>query len=213
MLLNCDKHMKIPIPNVIRWYPVLSLVMAIAIIAPCIVLYKLSKADNYVPVALGSAHHLGGDYLINYFYIDKSIGDSVGEGGGGGTRCCVMLPKKWSPKLKVDVRWEVYHLIRSNNSTAPVKAEVEGIYHAQVPVEPYEKPSDFWVHFFPKGRVRIVVSENDTDGELHPTHWDATEADKLATTGFVVKALFTPEELAELEREAARDRKKYGDWR
>jgi hypothetical protein len=35
----------------------------------------------------------------------------------------------------------------------------------------------------------------------------------MATAGMVVKALFTSEELAELERETARDRAKHGDWR
>lgn len=206
--------MRIPIPDVIRWHPVSSLVMAIAIIAPCIAAHKHSKVDEHAPAFLSGVHHLGREYRIHIFYVNKSIGDSVGEDGSGDGRvCCVMLPKIWTPGLEADLRWEVYHIIRTGDPAVPERAEIEGIYHAQVPVEAYVKPSIFWVHFFPKGRVRIVVSEDDSDAEQHPIRRDDSKADQKATTASVVKELFTPKELAELDREISRDRKNYGDWR
>ena len=143
-----------------------------------------------------------GDYRIANFYVDKYSGGTVGEsGGGGGIVCCLMLPNKWYPGLKAEVRWEVRQIIRSSNPAVPETEETAGFYRAQVPIEEYVKPGDFYVHFFPGGRVRIVVSEFTTTGKLHPIQWDDSSASRAATTGVPVKTLFTAAELAGLERE------------
>lgn len=172
------------------------------------------KVETHIPVSVTGVHHLGSDYRIADFYVDKYNGGTVGEsGGGGGIVCCLMLPKKWYPGLKADVRWEVRHIIRPSDPALPETEEVAALYHAQVPVEAYVEPSHFWVHFFPQGRVRIVVSDTGPYGKGHPIQFDDMQAIQKAAAGSVVKALFTTEELAEFEHEAARDRKKYGDWR
>lgn len=206
--------MRISIPNVVRWHPILSLVLIIAATAPCVLAYKHYKVDDYLPVTLSAIQHLGRDYRIDSFYIDKSASGSIREGGeGGGIICCISLPKKWSPGLKADVRWEVHHIIQKDDSKAPETAEVEGIYRAQVPVEAYVKPDKFWIHFLPKGRVRIIVSQSFSSENQDLIQWNSTEESQKATTGTILKALFSNEELAELERETARNREKYGDWR
>ena len=157
---------------------------------------------------------MGSDYRIDHFYVDKEIGDSVGEsGGGGGMVCCLMLPKKWYPGLKAEVRWDVRHIIRPSDPALPATEEVAGLYRAQVPVEMYTKPGDFYVHFFRGGRVRIVVSEFTIDGKQHPIQSDDSSADRTATVGTAIKTLFTAEEIAESVREDAARKAKYGDWR
>jgi hypothetical protein len=206
--------MKFSTPNFIRWYPILSLVLACTVLGSCIVTYNYFKVDDRIPVSIIGVQHLGSDYLIDRFYINKSGGGNVGEGGGGGGMvCCLTLPKKWNPALKADVRWEVHHIIRTASPTTPDTAEVEGIYHAQVPVEPYAKPDDFYVHFFPNGRVRIVVSSVASDGEQHPIRWGDSQASRTATAGTAVREIFTAKELVEIQREIDLKRKKYGDWR
>lgn len=206
--------MRIPIPNFLRWYPITSLLLTGISISLCLFLIRYYKVEDHIPVSITGYHHMGGDYRIADFYIDKYNGGTVGEsGGGGGIVCCLMLPKKWRLGLKADVRWEVRHIIRSADSAIPETEEVAGLYHAQVPVEEYSEPDRFWVHFFSDGRVRIVVSPIGPYGEQHPIQRNDVKAIEKATRGSVVKTLFTPEEIAESDPKAARDRKKYGDGR
>jgi hypothetical protein len=203
---------KIPLIPFVRSHPVATLLVAGALLGAYALLRPHS--DDRMPASIIGVQHLGSDYLINGFYVDGYYGSNVGEGGGGGSEvCCITLPKKWHSGLKAEVRWEVHHIIRTSDPTVPETVEVEGMYRARVPVEAYAEPSDFYVHFFPQGRVRIVVSSISSSGELHPIHWGDAQASQMATAGMVVKALFTSEELAELERETARDRAKHGDWR
>lgn len=161
-----------------------------------------------------SVHHLGEDYLISRFYVNKSIMDSVGEGGGGGSRmCCVSLPDKWNPRLSAEVRWEVHKLIRSYDHGPSQTAELVGMYKAQVPIEIYDKPSHFWVHFYSGGKVRIVVSPFSFDRENHPIRWGDEQSSRFASSGENLQYFFTADELAEFDRKIENDRKKYGGWR
>lgn len=172
------------------------------------------KASDSSPASVIGVHHLGPNYLINRFYINKSIGDNVGEEGGGGSQvCCIELPNKSTRKLTADVRWRVHRIMRSPDPASPETEVLEGVYQAQVPVEPYVEPGDFYVHFFPGGRVRIVVSSYTSDGKLHPIRSDDTQAIQGATRGHAVDAIFSKQDLVELQREIDRDREKYGDWR
>jgi hypothetical protein len=211
--------MKIPIPNFLRWYPVMSMLLAGILIALFMFLYdylkvNYFKVETHIPVAITGVHHMGSDYRISDFYVDRYYGGVVGEsGGGGGIVCCIMLPKKWRPGLMADVRWEVRQIIRSSDLATPKTEKTAAFYHARVPVEAYAKPGDFYVHFFPGGRVRIVVSEFTITGKEHPIQGDDPLASQTATPGSPVKSLFTAEELAEFEREFVRDKAKYGDWR
>jgi hypothetical protein len=169
--------------------------------------------DN-VAVSLIGVHHLGPDYLIQKFYINKTIGDNVGEGGGGGSMvCCITLPRKWQRSLVVDVRWEVARIIRrSTNSDLPDVGEIEGIYQAQVPVEQYTEPGNFSVHFLPNGHVYVVVNPTESENK-HTTGSSDTPAVQTATKGQMIKALFTPQEIIERKKAANNDRNNYGGWR
>jgi len=177
-------------------------------------IYKTFKVDKNFATTLTGVHHLGSDYYIKKFYVNKGINDSVGEGGGGGSHvCCLSLPKKWSPGLTADVRWEVIHILRAPDPASQDTGEVEGIYRARVPIEPYTKSGSFYVHFFPEKRVRIVVSEIPPGAEEHPVKTQGGQAAENSTVGYPIKTMFTDEEIAEFQREFDRDRKKYGDWR
>jgi hypothetical protein len=211
--------MKIPIPNFLRWHPVMSLLLAGTLFSLFMYLcdyFRVNyfKVETHIPVSITGIHHMGSNYRISDFYVDKYYGGVVGEsGGGGGIVCCVILPKNWYPRLKAEVRWEVRHIIRPSDPALPETEEVTGLYRAQVPVEAYVEADRFWVHFFPQGRVRIVVSPIGPYGEQHPIRWDDINAAQNAVIGSAIRALFTTEEIAESERATALDRKKYGDWR
>jgi hypothetical protein len=173
-----------------------------------------SAANDRFPAAVIGVHHFGPDYWVDRFYIEEYINDNIGEGGGGGSiACCVTLPRQWRPSLSVDVRWKVHHIVRSTNPKVEDTAELEGIYHAQVPVEEYARPGDLFVHFFPNGRVRILVSSAASNSDLHPIRQGDVKAIRKAIEGKPVKALFTDQELARRLKMFEDDRKKYGDWR
>lgn len=206
--------MNISCKTSIRGIRVFFLFLMIVFAAGYLAVISYVKASAHSPASVIGVHHLGPDYLINRFYINKKIGDSVGEGGGGGSHvCCVSLANNPTPRVSVDIRWKVHHIIRSSAQDAAEAKEVEGIYQAQVPIEPYAEPGDVYVHFFPNGRVRVVVSSVTSDGENHPIRKDDVKAGLLATRGRLVDAIFSKEELVELQREIDRDRKRYGDWR
>jgi len=176
------------------------------------------RADSFAGVTLSGAHHLGPKFNIAAFYVDGYYGSNVGREGGGGDVCCVMLPKKWRPGLSVEVRWTVNDWTHENVSEieAGNYSSVAGAgmdYIARVPVEPYEKASHVWVHFFSGGKARVVSSAIGSEGTKHPIQDDDPHASDRATAGEPVDALFTPEELAAMKRRAEERREKYGDWR
>ena len=210
--------MKIPIPNFIRWYPIASLLLSGILVAFSTFTYhylKINyfKVETHTPVTVSGVHHMGSDYLISHFSINKAIGDNVARSGSSGIVCCLMIPKKWSPNLTADVRWEVRHVIREPDGIKIAREELVGIYRTQVPVETYAEADRLWVHFFPEGRVRIVVNSYDPESAQHPIQASDSSASEKATVGIIVESFYTAEELSELDREIARDRKKYGDWR
>jgi hypothetical protein len=107
----------------------------------------------------------------------------------------------------------VRHVIKEPDGITVAREEVQAIYRAQVPVETYEDADRFWVHFFPGGRARIVVSPFGPEGERHPIRQDDSQASKKSTIGEVTQSFYTAKEMAEMDAKIARDRKKYGDWR
>ena len=175
------------------------------------------RAESLAAVGLTGVHHLGDKFNIADFYVDGYNGSNVGrEGGGGRTVCCVLLPKKWRPGLSVEVRWSVNDW--SHENRAEIEAgndrSIAGLgYIARVPVDRYEKAAQLWVHFYAGGKARVLSSEIYSESKQHPIQDDDPHAIDSATAGRSVDALFSPEELAEMERKDLKRRKTFGDWR
>lgn len=206
--------MKIPILSFVRSHPIVSLLAFGVLLGSYALLHARTKSDDRMPASIVGVQHLGSDHLIHEFYVNKGYYGNVGQGGGGGGfTCCVTLPKHWYPGLTADVRWEAYRVIKPTDPAEEETVESAGIYRAQVPVEAYQQSGKFFVHFFPNGRVRIVVSSISPSGDGHPIRKGDAREGLLATAGTPVKEIFTAEEHAELDREDARDRAKYGSWR
>jgi hypothetical protein len=156
---------------------------------------------------MSGVQHLGSKNSISEFYVNGYYGSNVGrEGGGGDILCCVEIPREWREGLNAEVRWET---VRWLNSDHPGEESVErvGIYHAIVPVERYEKPGRFWVHFFDGGRVRIVVHNDGPGAPDYPIKRDSSLALTGATIGTPVDAIFSEAELAEITRRRNDERK------
>ena len=173
--------------------------------------------DSLAPVSLGAAHHMGDKFNIPAFYVDRSIGGSVGREGGSGTTCCMLLPRVWRPGLSVEVRWGINDW--SNENQEELRAgkydslRSGGMFIAQVPVERYEHAGHVWVHFFTGNKVRVISSSIGSEGTQHPIRGSDPHAGDSATAGKPITAMFSPAELLELDRIDEERKKKFGDWR
>ena len=109
-----------------------------------------------------------------YNHTDKNIVSIVvnGEGGvlhapahdGGGQVCCVVIPKKWKPALKVTIKWQEGGTFQRDDKGA-VKREngvpvvIEGPWKERTAEIPkYEELGYFYVVFFPNDDVKVAVS-------------------------------------------------------
>lgn len=163
-------------------------VAALFLLLAATVLWAGSKQEDKIGVGLTGVHHLGRDYNISEFRVNGYSGMNVGRGGGGGSNvCCVVIPRKWSAGLTVEVIWSINDW--SHEDREEIKAgnyeslAFGGAYRAIVPVEKYDEPGRMYVHFFPGGRVRVVSSNIGPGGMGHPIADNDQRAATLAISG------------------------------
>jgi len=163
------------------------------------ILMLLSACETYgrassVPASLVGVQHMGKNFSVAEFYVNGYEGGTAGRlGGGGAYVCCVSLPGKWRPGLKVEVRWKV------TNWTNEVRSEIakqnyrslsfDGPYIAWVPVEKYDQVGDLYVHFFANGRVRVVSSSHSPLHASHPVLFNDALGGEIATSGVRIKKI------------------------
>jgi len=196
-----------------RWRIYLFASLLFTGLTACAHLNEQRTNTDFLPVSVVGMQHMGPDFNVSDFYVDGAAGGNIGRGGGGGSMCCANLPRKWRPGMSVVVRWSVGDWSHEN------RAEIEagnyksvrsgGAYKATVPVEKYDKPGRLYTHFFPGGKVRVLVGAGSPERAIP----DAPHDDPTATVGVRMEALFSKEELEKRRRENDEHRKKYGDWR
>lgn len=169
----------------------------------------IHHANKFESVLLTGRHHMGPNFNVSDFYINSYAGGNVGrEGGGGGSVCCVLLPKVWRPGLVAEVRWQVSDWSRENEppqKDGPYKNIRWANYKALVPIEFYKTPEHIYVHFFDHGRVRVVSSLAMTGHIDHPIADDDSAAAMRASQGVPIAEIFPKSELdARAERAAKR---------
>jgi len=163
------------------------------------VLMLLSACETYghassVPASIVGVQHMGKNFSVAEFYVNGYEGGTAGRlGGGGAYVCCVSLPGKWRPDLKVEVRWKVV------NWTNEVRSEIakqnyrslsfDGPYVARVPVEKYDHVGDLYVHFLANGRVRVVSSSYSPLHTSHPVRFNDELGGELATAGVRIREI------------------------
>lgn len=163
-----------------------------------------SEEDEYLATVVIGVHHLGQDYLIPEFYINKYGGTGVQrEGGGSGEMCCIMIPRRWRPGLLVEVRWRVEdwsHADRLEIEAGNYRSvKARAMYIAKVPVEKYSEVYSLYVHFFPNGQVRVLTTPFSVISPDHPVSYGPTEGGALATTGRPIAKMFTAAEEKQMD--------------
>jgi len=72
--------------------------------------------------------------------------------GGGGFVCCISIPSKWRPDMKLVVKWNVDKVLDGKH--------LGTWYTATTEVPPYgSRNYGFWVHFLPGDRIRVEIQD------------------------------------------------------
>lgn len=163
------------------------------------------KKDQVGLANIIAVHHLGYDYDISEVFVNKTDGGFAGrEGGGAALFCCIMIPSNWRPGLTVEVRWQVGDWSHENRAEVDAgnyqSLSIKGMYIANVPVEKYDDPGDVYVHFFPRGRVRVVSSMYTVLSPSHPIRYGPGDGGLQATAGRPIKTMFTQDEMGAIDK-------------
>lgn len=112
----------------------------------------------------------GGD-AFSFFITHPANPESSGAGGGiidpfaaGGTTCCVTLPKKWRPGIKVKIH-TTHWLPQKSDGSLP---EVTKVHLVDVPAYADGKPGAIWVLRASDGSVSVISSDLQPDHPAWP---------------------------------------------
>ncbi len=98
---------------------------------------------------------------IYYFTVNEGMGPNLAAQRGGGETCCVSIPRKWRPGIKLKIKWEYDK--RSEDSTPLPPAQA-----VEVDLPKYEKPGKMQVHFYDDHKVKVVVSNCSPEHPFYP---------------------------------------------
>lgn len=99
---------------------------------------------------------------------------NIEPGAEGGDICCVIVPVKWKPGLKVTVGWqdegswlkdEQGNEVIRNGKTVLIPAPRKS---KTVDLPEYDTPETLWIHFFPNEEVKVVMSKYGPGSVKHP---------------------------------------------
>lgn len=116
------------------------------------------KGDELIPLGLSGIDHLPDHVSVQDFWVNGVAGQQAGMGGS--TVCCVSVPRRWRPGMKVRVRWLVLNW----------RDWRDDIYEADAEIDPYTEDhfGQFFVHFLPDGSVRAAVSMEGPESPDYP---------------------------------------------
>jgi hypothetical protein len=136
--------------------------MCSSILATAILVALSACADKTISASVrGYSHHI--ENSIYSFTVNGAMGSPLGtDGGGSASSCCVVLPARWRPGLTATVEVE-YSTPQGGPSPPPPRT-------FEVPVEEYTEQNRgaLQVHFYPRGKVRIVVSRYSPGHPKYP---------------------------------------------
>jgi hypothetical protein len=115
---------------------------------------------------------------VQEYYVDGSRGSNLPPlGGGGKTSCCVSLPDRWTPHLKVTVDWTIGHYTepweKRKHMTVAEESDccwTQRTLSKTVRVERYgEKGGRLQVFFLPNDEVQVWVYDAGPQNPEHPS--------------------------------------------
>jgi hypothetical protein len=130
------------------WKSIVSLSLGLVVCA------LMGCADEKIPVSIVGYNHT--DKYIHSFTVNGGGGSNAfAHSGGGSFVCCVLVPPKWRPELKAQIRW-----MNEDDS-----------WNETIVAIPEYAPKDisgFNVHFLKNGLVMVFVSGKSIDHVAYP---------------------------------------------
>jgi hypothetical protein len=136
--------------SIAKIFKLLLLALSLSALTAC------ASNDGAKPDSKAGGNIVGVNYTTNYihqFYIDDSWGGNIYPfSGGGGSVCCVMYTRKWTPDLKVQVKWT------TSNGDPKSNDATETWHNKSAPIPEFTEPGEVYVLFFPKDEVRVYIT-------------------------------------------------------
>jgi hypothetical protein len=88
---------------------------------------------------------------VTRFLVESEMFDGGLGGDIGGESCCIQLPVKWKPGMKVTVHW-------AYNNGPEYKDPPPQTAVAEIPEYLPEKMDRLDVHFYPEHKIKVVVT-------------------------------------------------------
>lgn len=132
--------------------------------------------DEKVGLSYAAYNHTDEHIVAIVINGEGGILDASAHGEGGGV-CCVVLPKRWRPGLMATIKWQMDgHWLRDDKGNFVLKDHdkifIEGTWKEKtVEVPKYDSSrgiGDFYIHFFPKDEVKVLVAVYGAGGPDHP---------------------------------------------
>ena len=134
-------------------------------------------SEKMMPAGITGYNHMNGRLAIHDYTVNGAMGSNLfQESGGGAESCCVMIPEKWRPGLKVKVAWEYGIGVKDPVPAPPPQEKV-------VEIPEYKHRGKVWVHFYDNHQVKIIVSNCSIEHPFYPM----SAKDKLPWIDFTTK--------------------------
>ena len=117
-------------------------------------------SEKMMPAGITGYNHTKDRSIFNFTVNDAMGSNLAPESGGGAESCCVMIPEKWRPGLKVTVDWG-YQGGTEIPPPPPPQVKV-------VEIPEYKHGGRLEVHFYDNHQVKIIVSPCGIEHPFYP---------------------------------------------
>ena len=118
----------------------------------------LGSQPKGIPVNIQGVNHT--DRPFQFALVDPNNpdnnagGEHIGPFGGGGIRCCYMLPKQWAPGMQVQVRATHWEKMQADGKLP----EIKQVFTVEVPRYVDGDPGELWILRTKEGGIELVLS-------------------------------------------------------
>lgn len=159
--------------------------------------YELDDEEGPLATFIIGVQHIGKKHTVPEFYVDGYPGGTLGEERTASAWiCCVALSRKSKAVMTARIQWDVIDWSRSPSGrvwTDYKNAIYLGPYQADVKIENGNESGFLFIHFFPNGKVRAVISNYPITNPLHPVNFDDNDGGEQAAVGIRIKKIIHPE--------------------
>lgn len=167
--------------------------------------YELDDEEEPLASFIIGVQHIGKKHTIPEFYVDGYPGGTLGEERTASAWiCCVVLSRKSKAVMTARIQWDVIDWSRSPSGqvwTDYKNAIYLGPYQADVKIENGNESGFLFIHFFPNGKVRAVVSNYPITNPLHPVNFDDNDGGAEATVGTRIKKIPSLDSTVAIDKE------------